>query len=91
VDGDQGRQTALCDRHEGPIALRHRGIWENWKNPAGEWVRTFAVLTTAANKNGTRIHNRMPAILRPEDYIRWLGAEPRPARIAGAIFWPRRW
>lgn len=26
------------------------GIWENWKDPAtGEWVRTFAIITTEAN------------------------------------------
>ena len=26
------------------------GIWENWKEPAlGEWIRTFAIITTDAN------------------------------------------
>ena len=26
------------------------GLWENWKDPAsGEWIRTFAVITTDAN------------------------------------------
>jgi putative SOS response-associated peptidase YedK len=26
------------------------GLWENWKEPAsGEWLRTFAVITTDAN------------------------------------------
>jgi putative SOS response-associated peptidase YedK len=32
---------------------------------AAEWVRTFAVLTTPANELVARIHDRMPAILRP--------------------------
>ena len=27
------------------------GVWENWKEPAsGEWIRTFAVITTDANE-----------------------------------------
>ena len=27
------------------------GIWENWKEPAsGEWVRTFAIITTDSNE-----------------------------------------
>jgi putative SOS response-associated peptidase YedK len=40
------------------------GLRENWKDPArGEWTRTFAILTTAANDLVARIHDRMPAIL----------------------------
>ena len=55
------------------------GIWENWKDPStGEWVRTFAVITTAANALVADIHDRMPVILRPGDYDRWLGSEPDP-------------
>src|SRR5215218_1397853 len=47
------------------------------KNPAtGEWVRTFCIITTAANELVGRIHDRMPAILRPEDYGRWLALDP---------------
>jgi putative SOS response-associated peptidase YedK len=27
------------------------GMWENWKEPAsGEWLRTFAIITTDANE-----------------------------------------
>ena len=55
------------------------GLWENWKNPStGEWVRTFAVLTTEANELVAEIHDRMPVILPPEAYDRWLGLEPDP-------------
>ena len=51
------------------------GLWENWKSPAGEWVRTFCVVTVPANALLQQIHDRMPAILRPADYARWLEAE----------------
>ena len=55
------------------------GLWENWKDPTtDEWIRTFAVLTTEANELVAEIHDRMPVILRPEDYDRWLGVEPDP-------------
>ena len=58
------------------------GIWENSKDPAsGEWVRTFAMITALANELVAQIHDRMPAILRPEDYDRWLGAEPDPRKL----------
>jgi putative SOS response-associated peptidase YedK len=42
------------------------GIWENWKEPAsGEWIRTFAIVTTDANELIADIHDRMPVILAP--------------------------
>jgi putative SOS response-associated peptidase YedK len=25
------------------------GLWENWRSPAGEWVRSFAIITTTPN------------------------------------------
>src|SRR6516165_7147552 len=42
------------------------GLWENWKQPGtGEWVRTFAIITTDANELVGEIHDRMPLILHP--------------------------
>ena len=41
-------------------------------------VRTFVVLTTPSNDLVSRIHDRMPAILKPAGYERWLGLEPDP-------------
>jgi putative SOS response-associated peptidase YedK len=58
------------------------GIWENWKEPAsGEWIRTFAIITTEANELVATIHNRMPAILPPFEYARWLGPDPDPREL----------
>ena len=55
------------------------GLWENWKDPAsGEWIRTFAVITTDANELVAEIHDRMPLILAVGDYNRWLSDEPDP-------------
>ena len=46
--------------------FRLDGIWENWKEPAsGEWIRTFAIITTDANELVDDIHDRMPLILAP--------------------------
>jgi putative SOS response-associated peptidase YedK len=55
------------------------GIWENWKDPAsGERIRTFVVITIGANELVGEIHDRMPAILAPDDYTLWLSDEPNP-------------
>lgn len=51
-------------------------LWENRKTPQGEWLRTFAIVTTGANELMAEIHERMPVILLPEDYARWLSNAP---------------
>jgi putative SOS response-associated peptidase YedK len=72
-------EAALCHRHE-----ERRAVWdcrhlENWKEPAsGEWIRTFAIITTDANELVAQIHDRVPVILAPGDHVRWLGEEPDP-------------
>jgi putative SOS response-associated peptidase YedK len=54
-------------------------LWENWNDLAsGEWIFTFVVITTDANELVAQIHNRMPLILAPSDYARWLGDDPDP-------------
>ena len=60
--GKQPYALALADR--GIMALA--GLWENWQSPAGEWVRSFAIVTTEPNELCAEIHNRMPVILKPE-------------------------
>ncbi|MGB8279017.1 MAG: SOS response-associated peptidase [Methylovirgula sp.] len=68
---------AIAMKNGAPFGLA--GLWENWKDPAsGEWVRTFTIITVPSNELIARIHDRMPAILRPADYERWLGSEPDP-------------
>ena len=48
----------------------------------GEFVKTFTILTTEANKTMQALHHRMPAILLPETFQPWLSGadvELRPA------------
>jgi len=47
----------------------------------GEWIRTFAVITTDANELVAEIHDRMPLILGPGDYARWLSDDPDPREL----------
>ena len=48
------------------------GLLERWSDPAGAAVNSFTVLTTAANSLLAGIHDRMPVIVKREDYDRWL-------------------
>jgi putative SOS response-associated peptidase YedK len=59
---------ALADR--GLMALA--GLWETWRSPAQETVRSFTIVTTTPNELCAPIHNRMPVILPPEVWPVWL-------------------
>ena len=56
------------------------GLWERWRPKEGEALETFTILTTDANEILEPIHNRMPVILEPKEYDRWLepGSAERP-------------
>jgi putative SOS response-associated peptidase YedK len=71
-----GKQPYAIARADGaPLALA--GLWEGWRDAAGEVLRTFTIMTTAANATMAPIHNRMPVILEEEDWRTWLGEVPR--------------
>ena len=53
-------------------AFAFAGLWDEWQSPDGSPLRTCTIITTAPNSLMSEIHNRMPAILRPEDEAAWL-------------------
>jgi putative SOS response-associated peptidase YedK len=52
------------------------GLWEDWRSPKGETIRTCTVLTTDANALLAPLHDRMPVILAEKDWPQWLGEVP---------------
>jgi hypothetical protein len=49
------------------------GVWDAWKDPATEdWLQSFSIITTDPNELTATVHDRMPVILKPSDYDRWL-------------------
>lgn len=53
------------------------GLWESWKEKDGTRLETFTVITTDPNDVLEPLHDRMPVIIEPKDYDRWL--EPADA------------
>jgi putative SOS response-associated peptidase YedK len=53
------------------------GLWDQWKSPDGEQVRSCTIITTEPNEVLAPIHNRMPAILLPGAYEDWLNPDMR--------------
>ena len=49
------------------------GLWSPWHDKeADEDILSFTILTTAANDFMAGIHDRMPVILTPDEFDRWL-------------------
>jgi putative SOS response-associated peptidase YedK len=48
------------------------GLWDGWKDPSGNWMKTCSILTTTPNAATSAVHDRMPVILDPGSYDLWL-------------------
>ena len=52
------------------------GLWDRWKSADRKTeLESFAIITTEANELTAPVHDRMPVILMPRDYERWLNRE----------------
>jgi putative SOS response-associated peptidase YedK len=94
---DTDRQPfAVALGNRGPMTLA--GLWDQWRSPDGTTLKSFAIITTAANKLLEPLHGRMPVLLAPERWPAWLGeitvndaelkAMLRPYPGASMTFWP---
>ncbi len=57
------------------------GLWESWISPDGEEIFSCTIITTDAGPVVSKIHNRMPVILKPEQYDAWLDPVTDPAAL----------
>ena len=59
------------------------GLWDAWHDKqTGDWLQSFAILTTEPNELTGQVHNRMPVILHEKDYDEWLLREgPAPMHL----------
>ena len=64
------------------------GLMETWASADGSEVDTGAILTTAANADISRIHERMPVVIRPEDFSRWLDCRTQEPQAVSDLMRP---
>jgi putative SOS response-associated peptidase YedK len=63
-------------RLQGGAPFAFAGLWEHWERD-GRAIDSCTVRTTSANELVKPLHERMPVILAPADFARWL--DPKPA------------
>ena len=78
--GERGRKQPYAITVPGQPLFAFAGLWETWKPREGEPVETFTIMTTDANEQVARIHDRMPVILPMEAIDTWLTGPIERAR-----------
>jgi putative SOS response-associated peptidase YedK len=72
--GQPLKQPMYIHRGDGEL-LTVAGLWTAWKDPddpAGRFLHSATIITTAANATIRRVHDRMPALLTAEHWATWL-------------------
>jgi len=73
-------------RDDRPFAFA--GLWEAWEGPDHSAIESCTLLTTEPNELIEPIHNRMPVILAPDDYDRWLDPAVEQPEMVGPLLRP---
>ncbi len=86
--GEKGHKQPHLIRPRGGGLMAMAGIWDHWIGADGSEIETMAILTVAANRTMTAIHDRMPAIIAPGQFDLWLDVSSGTSTIAMAMLAP---
>jgi putative SOS response-associated peptidase YedK len=64
------------------------GLWDGWRDPTGQWLKSCSMLTTTPNAVTSAVHDRMPVILDPDSYDLWLDPGTNDAAVASELLKP---
>jgi putative SOS response-associated peptidase YedK len=67
-----GKQPYYYTARDGS-PLTFAGLWDEWKDTAtGAPLKSCTMIITNANALAAKVHDRMPVVLQPQDFDRWL-------------------
>jgi putative SOS response-associated peptidase YedK len=79
-DGKSKQPMYIRMKSGKPFALA--GLWETWQDDRGSEIRSATIITTRPNALVAMMHDRMPLILKPADFERWLAkSEVKPGEL----------
>lgn len=87
---------AIGSKHKQPFSIgmaddsvfAFAGLWESWVSAKGDVIETCTILTTTPNFLVADVHRRMPAILKRDDYGRWLDLSIKTPSAVSACLAP---
>jgi putative SOS response-associated peptidase YedK len=85
IEGQKRKQPYYIHMHDRrPFAFA--GLWEHWEGADGSEIDSCTIITTEPNELMQSLHNRMPVILQPIDYAKWLDPElQKPDRLEALL------
>ena len=86
TEGKQKLPAYIYPRSGEPMAFA--GLWETWKSPEGQVVKSCTIITTSANSFIQQIHHRMPVILSDETQALWLDPLTEDSQILEPLLIP---
>ena len=72
VEGKKGPSTPFHIHRKDRRAFGFAGLWEIWRTPEGELLRSCTILTTSPNQLVAPVHDRMPVMLSGADLWAWI-------------------
>ena len=64
------------------------GLWDEWRSPKDERIKSFAIITTTANALLAPLHDRMPVVIPPDGWDDWLGEKSASERTLATLLRP---
>ncbi len=86
--------TTLPSRRRQPYAIRmpdralfaFAGLWDTWRSPlSGEAMTTCTIVTTVTGRQTAHLHHRVPVVLAPADYSKWLDPKTPPTDLRALL------
>jgi len=88
--GSEEKSQAYWVRPRNGGIVAFAGLMETWSSADGSEVDTGAILTADATPNFRPIHDRMPVVIAPEDFARWLDCKTQePREVADLMVSPQ--
>jgi len=69
--GSKGHKQPYYFKLEEDKLFAFAGLWDHWENE-DKIIESCTIITTSANEVMKPIHNRMPVMLKPDNYDKWL-------------------
>ena len=61
------------------------GLWERWRTPSGDKLETCVIVTTDANAQLAKVHDRMPLLIPRHAQALWLDPKSSVAEVADLV------
>ena len=72
-DTPEGKQPWYFTARDGSPVLTIAGLWDEWKSrETGDRLKSCAMIITDPNEFVAEVHDRMPVLLKPDQFEHWL-------------------